>query len=73
MSESELIAAFLAAKPVTVCPPRRGASPSMEWAGYEYGDAEQPIPPISRIRRIVGDERRRHEAALAALKAEAGV
>lgn len=68
-----LKAAFLArGGEIKACPVRKPASPSMEWAGYEYGDAEQPIPPIGKVRRIVGDQRRAHQAALAArMSAEA--
>jgi len=55
MSDSDLISAFLAQKGATLCPTRRGASPSMEWAGYEYNTTPaqlQPIPEAKVVRAL---------------------
>lgn len=52
-STSDLIAAFLAkGGQVTSCPSRKPSAPSVEWAGFEYGQAEQPNPDAREVREV---------------------
>ena len=65
-SDQDLVAAFLAKQAITQCPTRVGRGQSVDWLGWEPDTAETPIPPIGKVRRIIGDQRRAHQAALAA-------